>query len=645
MASEASQAKQVAKSSSGGGTARDQYAIASADRFQVKMTFRHWVIAFSISILVIAIFVKCAFLIRDPWCFQAIVLSALATIAACTSDRGTRSAMLFCLSLQLFNSIIVLLPVSSFADLKEHCLIYVSATVLWTAFISFILSINKKVNTHVSKLLPQQQEQTVEIDCGAPGNGFIMNWIVWPLSLLNLYVTLASPFDSHGLLVEIYSIQDHFTPRFIHLVIPTIAAAFWIRRQFANHRVIRSSSSRICFDKAYKSQLKGDLQRPWSALHSVEFSGILNNRELAEMDRLVGCSLTLSFEPEGSVVLDLSKMQRSEIIKLLMQIESHCDHSVFSKSAFVFNQILLGAASIELGSEEQLMTDKLEMQFSATHFVPLVTGTKLLGARYTILTQIASGGMSAVYAAQMSSGDEKKSRHTNVVLKECVLPLNTDQKTRNKAKELFAREATTLAKLDHPQIVRVLDSFVQNEREYIVLEYKSGPTLRQVRQRTQQNGVERIPEWAHQISQILCYLHSLQPPLIHRDLTPDNLILADDNKIFAIDFGVSNEFISNATGTLVGKQAYIPPEQFKGKAEPKSDIYAFGATLYYLYTGKDPIPLSVSNPASICETKQVPDAMVNLIVAATQLEPNKRPSASELEIQLSAIVAGEVKAN
>ena len=104
--------------------------------------------------------------------------------------------------------------------------------------------------------------------------------------------------------------------------------------------------------------------------------------------------------------------------------------------------------------------------------------------------------MSAVYAAQMSSSDEKKSRQTNVVLKECVLPLNTDEKTRSKAKELFAREATTLAKLDHPQIVRVLDSFVENEREYIVLEYKSGPTLRQVRQRAQLNGVESIPDWA-----------------------------------------------------------------------------------------------------------------------------------------------------
>ena len=216
---------------------------------------------------------------------------------------------------------------------------------------------------------------------------------------------------------------------------------------------------------------------------------------------------------------DLSRMQRSEIVKLLMQIESHCDHSGFSKRAFVFSQILLGAAAIELGEEDQLRTDNLELQFSATHFVPLISGARLQNGRYTILTQIASGGMSAVYAAQTSSSDETISRRTNVVVKECVLPLNTDDKTRSKAKELFAREATTLAKLDHPQIVRVLDSFVEKEREYIVLEYKSGPTLRQVRQRADGNLFELIPGWAYQISQILDYLHSLKPPVIHRDLT------------------------------------------------------------------------------------------------------------------------------
>ncbi len=367
----------------------------------------------------------------------------------------------------------------------------------------------------------------------------------------------------------------------------------------------------------------------------------MNSEELNDVDQPIACSLTLSFEPEGSVVLDLSGMQRSEIVKLLTQIESHCDHSVFSKRAFVFSQILLGASAIELGEEDQLRTDNLEVQFSATHFVPLTSGARLQNGRYSILTQIAAGGMSAIYAAQMSSSVETFSRSTNVVVKECVLPLNTDEKTRSKAKELFAREATTLGRLDHPQIVRVLDSFVEKEREYIVLEYKSGPTLRQVRQRTNEKPFELIPGWAHQISQILVYLHSLEPPVIHRDLTPDNFILSEGNKVIAIDFGVSNEFLSNATGTLVGKQAYIPPEQFKGKAEPKSDIYSLGATLYYLYTGIDPVPLSVSNPESNCQNNEVPASMAELIVSTTQLDPLKRPSAIELRDKLQPIVAGD----
>ena len=177
VAIEATQAEEVVKTSTGSAIARDRPAIASEDRFQVKINFRHWVIAFSISVLIVAMFAKCSLSMTDPLCFQAIVLIALATIAACTNNRGTRAAMLFCLSLQLFNSTIVLLPVSNFADIQKHCFIYILATVLWTAFIVSIFSINKKLNTHVRKSLPQQ-EQTVEIDCGTPGNGFIMNWIV-----------------------------------------------------------------------------------------------------------------------------------------------------------------------------------------------------------------------------------------------------------------------------------------------------------------------------------------------------------------------------------------------------------------------------------------------------------------------------------
>lgn len=69
-------------------------------------------------------------------------------------------------------------------------------------------------------------------------------------------------------------------------------------------------------------------------------------------------------------------------------------------------------------------------------------------------------------------------------------------------------------------------------------------------------------------------------------------MLSGGNKIYLIDFGASNEFLGTATGTLVGKQSYISPEQFRGKACPQSDIYAFGATLFYYLTGEEPEPLS-----------------------------------------------------
>jgi len=102
--------------------------------------------------------------------------------------------------------------------------------------------------------------------------------------------------------------------------------------------------------------------------------------------------------------------------------------------------------------------------------------------------------------------------------------------------------------------------------------------------------------------------------VIHRDFTPDNLVLQNDGKLVAIDFGAANEFIGNATGTFVGKHAYIAPEQFRGKASPQSDLYAMGGTLYYLLTGEDPLALSVSDPA---EKVAVSPALAKLVYDLT----------------------------
>ncbi|MFX6304004.1 serine/threonine protein kinase, partial [Acinetobacter baumannii] len=77
-----------------------------------------------------------------------------------------------------------------------------------------------------------------------------------------------------------------------------------------------------------------------------------------------------------------------------------------------------------------------------------------------------------------------------------------------------------------------------------------------------------------------------------------NLLLHSSGELYLIDFGAANELIGQATGTLIGKQSYIAPEQLQGKAIPASDIYALGATLYFLISGQAPTPLTELHPAN-----------------------------------------------
>ena len=89
-----------------------------------------------------------------------------------------------------------------------------------------------------------------------------------------------------------------------------------------------------------------------------------------------------------------------------------------------------------------------------------------------------------------------------------------------------------------------------------------------------------------------------------------------------IDFGASNEFIGTATGTLIGKQAYMAPEQLRGKATTQSDIYAFGACLFFLLTGRDPMPLSACHPASVLP--EISPGLDTLIANMTEPEQTAR---------------------
>jgi serine/threonine-protein kinase len=248
-------------------------------------------------------------------------------------------------------------------------------------------------------------------------------------------------------------------------------------------------------------------------------------------------------------------------------------------------------------------------------------GALIGNGRLRILRQIAFGGTSAVYLA-------RDKFHNEVVVKESVTGVDAKTKREAKAIEFFEREAKLLMVLKNPQIAKVLDHFVENGRQYLVLEFVPGQNLRQLLQKVGSIAEKRVLELALQMANILDYLHSQHPPVLHRDFSPDNLVLRPDGKLVLIDFGAANEFIGTATGTLVGKQCYMPPEQVRGKTEPASDLYAMGCTIFFLLTGHDPEPLTICHPKIY--KKDLSPGIDGLVAQLTAMETNQRPQSAQL---------------
>ncbi|CAM6006262.1 unnamed protein product [Sphagnum balticum] len=269
----------------------------------------------------------------------------------------------------------------------------------------------------------------------------------------------------------------------------------------------------------------------------------------------------------------------------------------------------------------RIWEDELARRFNSTTFVPMEPGALVGNGRLRILRQIAFGGTSAVYLA-------RDKFHNEVVVKESVTGVDAKTKKEAKAIEFFEREAKLLMVLKNSQIAKVLDHFVENGRQYLVLEFVPGQNLRQLIQKVGFMPERRVLELALQMANILNYLHCHNPPVLHRDFSPDNLVLRPDGQLVLIDFGAANEFIGTATGTLVGKQCYMPPEQVRGKTAPGSDLYAMGCTLFYLLTGHDPEPLTVSHPRLY--KKDLSEGLDTLVSQLTAMESNERPKSAQL---------------
>jgi len=268
---------------------------------------------------------------------------------------------------------------------------------------------------------------------------------------------------------------------------------------------------------------------------------------------------------------------------------------------------------------------------------PLKSGEVLRG-RYKIRERIGQGGIGSIYLA-----DDTRLKGRECALKEVEYDRALPEKIRDEARDQFLREATVLARLDHPNLPKVSDFFSHGARDYLVMDYVPGSDLRTLMMQARRNK-KFLPEkevlaWAEQISNALTFLHMQDPPIVHRDLKPSNLKLMPQGLIKLVDFGLVKILApEEITITIIqgqGTALYTPLEQYGGSdshTDIRSDIYSFGATLYHLLTNEAPADARKRflQPDSLIPLRQINAAIAarteRAVLWAMSLHPDERPS-------------------
>lgn len=253
--------------------------------------------------------------------------------------------------------------------------------------------------------------------------------------------------------------------------------------------------------------------------------------------------------------------------------------------------------------------------------MPLSVG-QFLNKRYRIERQIGQGGFGAVYRAY------------DVTLQQpCAIKENLN--TGAEAQRQFEREALLLARLRHPNLPRVIDHFTRSEQgQYLVMDFVEGHSLAELLKLQSQPLAEGTAlGWIDQVCQALAYLHQQTPPIIHRDIKPQNIIITPDGQAMLVDFGLSKLYDEQSrtnTGARGLTFGYAPPEQYgEGRTNARTDVYGLGATLYTMLTGQRP-----------------PDAIQRLVnheplLPPSQLTPQVSPQVEQAVLKAMALAPSE----
>jgi eukaryotic-like serine/threonine-protein kinase len=271
--------------------------------------------------------------------------------------------------------------------------------------------------------------------------------------------------------------------------------------------------------------------------------------------------------------------------------------------------------------------------------VKLLDPQTLLKDRYRLASPIGQGGMGAVYRAEdtLLSG-------RICAIKEVAPESDLPPERLLQIQDQFRREASVLARLDHPNLPKVSDYFTNNGREYLVMDFVPGHNLREIIDDALKEGrfldESDVLDWAQQLCSALAYLHAQDPPVLHRDIKPSNIKLTPSGLLKLVDFGLVKLLTSDESRTVTvmqgqGTAAYTPLEQYGGDdahTDTRTDVYALGATLYHLLTGRPPATArerflraeSLIPPREI--NARISPGIEKAILSALALHPDGRPN-------------------
>jgi serine/threonine-protein kinase len=227
------------------------------------------------------------------------------------------------------------------------------------------------------------------------------------------------------------------------------------------------------------------------------------------------------------------------------------------------------------------------------------------------------------------------------------------------SREQFYREASTLARLDHPNLPKVSDYFSEDDRDYLVMDFVAGQDLQTKLAGALGQGhpldEKQVLAWAEQLCSALEYLHNQDPPVLHRDIKPSNIKITPSGTVKLVDFGLVKVLLPDEQRTITvvqgrGTVQYTPLEQYggdSGHTDARSDIYSFSATLYHLLTGQPPadakrrflVPGSLVSPRGL--NSAISQQVERAILWGLAMHPDERP-ASIADFRAELLASGSL---